>query len=441
MTEELKPPIDANVENAPAVSGEQAVPAPEPAPPRDAEAPPEEPSSAPAESQTASPLAESQTASPLAEPPAPAPTDDAATGELPAPAAEPATPAQPVEPPLPAPVEPPPSSPPPAQDEAAAAAAAAEQEARKAFAAESGRQRQALFDRLSEVLQSCVDALAEPGKTSLRALARHERDLRGFRNTLYQSKLTRRDWNLTRQAYQAATNDLEQRKEQASLAARGYIQSQTDEILVLLKAEGPNAALARLKEVQRERGQCLLSKADWDEVERILESAYAQIREAGRLLSPWYQRLEAQARQARQFAGRLERQAAWLRSRITDSRRQWEVEGNALRAALLKQQFTDGEVELEQLTVKLADVRKQAEQLEARLQRKSRPDSKTASSPAESKTTTPAAESKTASSPAESKTVTPTAKSKSADPPADAKTATPPAAPGERGLDSRPESS
>jgi len=267
---------------------------------------------------------------------------------------------------------------PPAQDDAAAATRAAEQEARKAFAAESGRQRQALFDRLNEALTSCHEALAEPGKTSLRALARHEREMHAVRDTIYQSKLTRRDWNQARQAYQAAAADLQQRKEQSSLAARGYIQSRADEIQVLLKAEGPNAALARLKEVQRERGQCLLSKADWDEVERILEVAYQQIREEGRRQSPWYRRMEAQSRQAHQFLGRLERQVAWLKSRIADSRRQWEVEGNALRAALLRQQFTDGEAELEQLTVKLADVRKQAEQLDARLQRKSPPESRTA---------------------------------------------------------------
>ncbi|MBM3314343.1 hypothetical protein FJY71_00680 [candidate division WOR-3 bacterium] len=235
-----------------------------------------------------------------------------------------------------------------------------------------------MFDRLNEALTSCHEALAEPGKTSLRALARHEREMHAVRDTIYQSKLTRRDWNQARQAYQAAAADLQQRKEQSSLAARGYIQSRADEIQVLLKAEGPNAALARLKEVQRERGQCLLSKADWDEVERILEVAYQQIREEGRRQSPWYRRMEAQSRQAHQFLGRLERQVAWLKSRIADSRRQWEVEGNALRAALLRQQFTDGEAELEQLTVKLADVRKQAEQLDARLQRKSPPESRTA---------------------------------------------------------------
>jgi len=242
-----------------------------------------------------------------------------------------------------------------------------QREARKAFAVESARQRQEFINKTAEALAAWTEVLSEPGKTSLRALVRREQEFRSLRTAIYGARLTRRDWSQVKDAYQSASAEMLKRKEQASSSARGYLQTRADEIIVLLGSDGPNAALARLKEVQHERTRCLLSKTDWDEAERVLEGVYQQIHEAGRRLSPWYRRLESQTDRARQFLGRLERQAAWLRSQIADSRRQWEVEGNALRAALLKQQFTDGDAELERLTVKMADVRKQVEWFEAKM--------------------------------------------------------------------------
>lgn len=251
----------------------------------------------------------------------------------------------------------------PKPDESAAAVTDAEREERRRFAAESGKARHELVARIDAALAEWTQALGEPGKVRTKELSAGERQLRVLVDDLRQAKLTRRDRRQAWQRYQAAWAEVQARREQASLTARAYFQSRADEIAASLKGEGPDAALARLKQVQRERAGYLFSKQDWDEVEQVLAAVFRQIREEAVRRSPAHRRLEERLAQSHEFLARLERQGERLRSVIAASRRQWEVEGSVMRAALLKNQIADAEADLKRLGERVADVRNQTEKL------------------------------------------------------------------------------
>lgn len=246
----------------------------------------------------------------------------------------------------------------------------AEQEARKAFAAESGKARQELISKVDAVFAAWQAALGEPGKAQPREMTRHEKELRSLLDQFRKAQLTRKDRHRLWTRYQQAWQELIRLKEQASLAARAYFQSQADEITASLQNDGPELALTRLKQVQKERAGYILSKSDWDEVKAALERVFLHIREEAKKQSPWYKRLSAAAIKERHFLARLQRQADMLRSVIADTKKQWETEDkSALRAALLKERLTSCKADLARLDAQIAVVRAGVEKLESRMKK------------------------------------------------------------------------
>ncbi len=245
---------------------------------------------------------------------------------------------------------------------------ATETEARKAFAAESARIRRDFFQRIETIFAAWKAALGEPGRVQLREMAQQEKELRSLLGEFRSAPLTRKDRHKFWVRYQETWQELTRLKEQTSLAARAYFQSQADEIIASLPNDGPQQALARLKQLQKERAGYIFSRSDRDEVESALRRTFVRIREEARKQSPWYRRLSAMIIKEKRLLSRLQRQADLLRSLVAETRKQWEMEDkNALRAALLKERLTTGEVELAQLEARMATVRAGIEKLEARL--------------------------------------------------------------------------
>lgn len=246
-------------------------------------------------------------------------------------------------------------------------------DARRALVAvESGANRVAILIRVESVVADWHKALGEPGRVAMTSLARHERELRRLVGDFRERTFTRRDRQHAWQQYRAAWDEINRQKEQASLAGKACFDKETAEILETLKNEGPQPALARLRKAQRDIRHYLLSKQHAEEIRAALTGVYEQIREEARLHSPAHRRLEERAGQARDFLFRVERAARRIESRIGDNRRQWETEGNALRAALLKQQIADDESDLERIREKMARVRKEVARLDKALEPRGR---------------------------------------------------------------------
>ena len=137
-----------------------------------------------------------------------------------------------------------------------------------------------------------------------------------------------------------------------------------------MKERGSNAAMNLLRAAQKDRANHVFHKEDWDVVQKAFDEVFKLIREtAGQRNAGFRQHLEGRITQSRDFLNRLEFRAQRIRARVTEDKRQWESEGGAMRAALLKGWIQEAEEELKRTDVKIDEVRRQVEGLEQRLKR------------------------------------------------------------------------
>jgi hypothetical protein len=337
------------------------------------DSPGEETSPAPAPAEPEKPAEPEPTAAPRPEPPVPAePVEPASADAVEGLAVEPALPAESGEvlPDLTLEEAPAPEADSPVADEPPAPPDP-EREARKAaFVAESAKNCDELITEIGAIYASWDLYFAELAKGTKGQLLESERALRVLVEQFRERQMTRKDRREAWKRYQQAWAEIKQRKLKASAEARVLFLQKATDVGVALKERGPNAAMNLLRDAQKARAGHVFQKEDWDAVQQAFDEIFKQTREtAGQRNAGFRQHLEGRIAQSRDFLARLEFRAQRIRSRVAEDKRQWETEGGAMRAALLKVWLKEAEEELKRTDEKIVEVRRQVEGLEHRLKK------------------------------------------------------------------------